>query len=110
MTREDVIELFKQRPNESLTTLEISKHLGENEYPVRACVSWLVGGGILEEDGAIQRRDKENRPYLAKQYKWTGKEQIDRVPQDPHERRIAKEQRIRQLNMKLFKKWIYGCD
>ena len=105
VTREDVIEVFKQHPDESLTTLDIAKHLGKEEYRVRACVSWLVGGGVLVEDGVVQRRDKENRPYQANQYRWTGKEQIERVPQDPNERRLVKEQRARQADFLLFKNW-----
>jgi hypothetical protein len=73
---------------------EYLKILDKTERAVRAAISWLVMGGQLKCVGySKKRRDSEGRKYPVKLYKWTGKKEIFRVPQDEEERKISIEQR-----------------
>lgn len=62
------------------------------EYPVRAAVSWLTLGGLVEVAGDHTRKDKRGKRYRARLYRWTGREDIRRVPRDPDDRRRDLEQ------------------
>ncbi len=98
INRSDVLDVFRKLPQgESITTQGIAWCLGCSEHRVRACVSWMVLGGVLKEvHEQHQRKDKEGRPYRVKRYQWTGKSEISRVPRDPTERALLRDQRNRR--------------
>lgn len=92
-TRARVLAAFKALPPEvGITTLGLAWMLGCPEYPVRAAVSWLVLGGLVELAGEHRRRDNRGKRYGAKLYRWTGREDVRRVAQDPQARRFNREQ------------------
>lgn len=107
VTRHDILELFKELPRGyKATTSEIAMQLKVREYQVRAGVAWLVMGCILCECGAETRRDRQDRKYKAKLYRWTGQTDIDRVPRDPTDRRIVMERKNhKQFAAMLKKAW-----
>lgn len=95
-TREDVIEVLKSLPDGAeVTTSDVCVLLScrgpVSERQVRACMSWLVLGGLVEDVRTVQRKDIRGRKYLAKVYRWTGKSEIRRVHRDPEKRRSARE-------------------
>lgn len=106
-TRARVLAAFKALPPEvGITTLGLAWMLDCPEYPVRAAVSWLALGGLVELAGEHRRRDHRGKRYGAKLYRWTGREAIQRVAQNPEARRIVREQDTQQLAAAwLSRKW-----
>jgi hypothetical protein len=92
--RQRVLDAFKALPpGVGITTLGLAWLVGcIQEYRVRAAVSWLALGGLVEEAGQHWRRDRGGRSYRAKLYRWTGRAEIRRVPQDIRARRFEAEQ------------------
>lgn len=79
-------------PDASFTTSDVARALGASEYGTRACVSWLVAGGVLVADGTVTRHDHQGRPYATKLYRLTGRDlPTGRIKQD----RAARETAIR---------------
>lgn len=108
VTRKEILEVFKLLPaDESITTQGVAWCLNCSEYRVRACVSWMVLGGILEEvKEQYQRKDREGRPYRVKRYRWTGKSEIGRVPRDPTDRAMLRDQQNqRDIAAFVLKPW-----
>lgn len=69
VTTETVLAAVKKLPIESFTTFEIAEDMGVPEYPVRAAVSWLLKGGVIERSGARKRYTATgNEPYFATTY------------------------------------------
>lgn len=52
VTKETVLEAIKAFSIETFTTFEIAEAMGVEEYPVRAAVSWLIKGKLIEKAGA----------------------------------------------------------
>jgi hypothetical protein len=92
--RERVLAAFRELPEGcGITTLGLAWLAGcTEEHRVRAAVSWLLLGGLVELAGDHWRRDRRGRLYRARLYRWTGREDIRRVPQDPRARRFEAEQ------------------
>ncbi|MBP6582806.1 MAG: hypothetical protein KA204_04955 [Chromatiaceae bacterium] len=107
ITRARVIAAFRVLPPASgITTLGLAWCLGCPETAVRAAVSWLVLGGLVELAGEHRRRDRRGKRYGAKLYRWTGRENVARVPQDPEARRFNREQATQRLAADwLSRKW-----
>lgn len=91
VTREQVLMVFRQLPaGIGITTLGLAWLANDAaEQRVRAAVSWLMLGGLVELAGEYRRRDRRGRAYRAKLYRWTGREDISRVARDETERRVA---------------------
>jgi hypothetical protein len=90
MTRELVLRAFQDLPpGVAITTMGLAWLAGcAEEYRVRAAVSWLMLGGLVEQAGEHWRRDRRGRAYRAKLYRWTGRADIRRVARDEDERRL----------------------
>jgi hypothetical protein len=69
------------------STRELAETLGCREYQIRAAVSWLRLGGLVEQCGHAKRRDRGDRAYRVTTYRWTGRADIRRVSRDPDQRR-----------------------
>lgn len=93
VTRERVLEAFRKVPPETgITTLGLAWLLGNlEEHRIRAAVSWLLLGGLVELAGMHVRRDRRGRAYRAKLYRWSGREEIKRLRRNEEERRAAAE-------------------
>lgn len=92
-TRARVLAAFRVLPPEAgITTLGLAWCLDCHETAVRAAVSWLTLGGLVEVAGDHTRKDKRGKRYRARLYRWTGREDIRRVPRDPDDRRRDLEQ------------------
>ena len=93
MTREQVLRAFQALPpGVAITTLGLAWLANcPEEHRVRAAVSWLMLGGLVEQVGEHGRRDRRGRTYRARLYRWTGREEIKRVARDEVERRLAAE-------------------
>lgn len=93
MTRERVLLAFRELPQGiAITTLGLAWLVGcIEEHRVRAAVSWLCLGGLVELAGEHRRRDRRGRSYRARLYRWTGREEIRRVARDEGERRVTLE-------------------
>lgn len=103
VTREAVLEAFKKLPKGTeISTFRLAMRLECTEYQVRAAVSWLVLGGQLREAGVVRRKDVKGRAYYVKYYVFTGNDEIYRVPRDPVDRQIAREERSAQSRSKLI--------
>ena len=84
---------FRQLPEGvGITTLGLAWLVQCAEYRVRAAVSWLMLGGLVEPAGEHRRRDQRGRIYRTRLYRWTGQERITRGPQDREARRVSREQ------------------
>lgn len=90
VTREHVIQAFQLLPlGTSISTKCLTRRIQQqfneqaSERRVRAAISWLVLGGLLEEAGTYPRRDSGKRKYLVKHYRWTGEIKIEPVTQKP---------------------------
>lgn len=107
ITREDIIEAFKELPDDSVTTtFRIAQRLECDEHQVRAAVSWLVMGGLLFAAGETVRKDSQGRKYTAKLYSFSGDDEIRRVPRDPTDRKIAIESRCSEkVSAFLSRRW-----
>lgn len=94
--RERVLAAFRELPpGVGITTLGLAWLAGcADEHRVRAAVSWLMLGGLVEEAGRHPRRDRRGRAYGARLYRWTGREEIRRVPQSGRARRFEAEQEL----------------
>jgi hypothetical protein len=94
ITRSRVLAAFRELPEgAAITTLGLAWLAGcADEHRVRAAVSWLMLGGLVEDAGTHRRRDRRGRAYACHLYRWTGREDIRRVPQDPQARRFKAEQ------------------
>lgn len=99
VTRERVIDAFKALPpGVAISTLGLAWLLGcLDEHRIRAAVSWLALGGLVELAGAHPRRDRRGRAYQARLYRWSGREEIRRVPRDESSRRGAAERDVQAL-------------
>lgn len=92
LRREDVLDLVRRRfAVEDFTTRDIADGLGCEEYRVRAAVAWLVAASILRRAGTVVRRDRSGVSYDARLYRWSGRSEIRRCPQDREARRHALE-------------------
>lgn len=94
ITRQRVIDAFRALPvGTAISTLGLAWLVGcIEEHRIRAAVSWLALGGLVEAAGGHPRQDRRGRRYQAQLYRWTGREAIARVPHDPRARRFAAEQ------------------
>lgn len=93
ITRAAVLDAFRALPEgTAISTLGLAWLACARECRVRAAVSWLTLGGLVEEAGEHWRRDRRGRAYSCQLYRWTGREGISRVPQDPQARRFEREQ------------------
>ena len=99
VTRERVIGAFKALPaGVAISTLGLAWVLGCGaEHRIRAAVSWLALGGLVEPAGEHPRRDRRGRVYLARLYRWSGREEIRRVPRDGASRRQEAERDLQSL-------------
>jgi hypothetical protein len=97
ITRARVIDAFRALPvGTAISTLGLAWLIGcIEEYRVRAAVSWLALGGLVELAGEHRRRDRRGRAYTCRLYRWTGREEVRRVPHDPRARRFEVEQEQR---------------
>lgn len=88
MTREQVLMAFQELPTGvAITTLGLAWLCQcANEHRIRAAVSWLLLGGLVENAGEHWRRDCRGRAYRARLYRWTGKTDIQPVAREVHER------------------------
>ena len=92
VTRADVLDLVRRRFEvETFSTRDIADGLGVSEMKVRAVVGWLVAGGLVRRVGSVNRRDRSGVPYRAASYRWSGKTEIRRCPQDRESRRTILE-------------------
>ena len=92
LRREDVLNLVRGRfPVEVFSTRDIAGGLGVSEYRVRGALAWLVAGGLVRRVGSVKRRDRSGVPYRAASYRWSGKTEIRRCPQDRESRRTILE-------------------
>ena len=90
----------------AITTLGVAWLLRCPEHRVRAAVSWLVLGGVLEVVGEWRRKNARGECYGASLYSWTGQWEIRRVAQDRTARRLDREQDVQALAASwLSRKW-----
>lgn len=108
ITRGRVIAAFRALPpEEGITTLGLAWMLGCPEYPVRAAVSWLALGGLVAVAGEHMRRDRRGKRYGTRLYRWTGREDIQRVARDETQRRCQAEQPVQALAAQwLSRRWV----
>jgi hypothetical protein len=108
ITRQRVIDGFKALPpGTAISTLGLAWLIGcIEEYRVRAAVSWLALGGLVELAGEHRRRDRRGRSYVCRLYRWTGREEVSRVPHDPRARRFKVEQAGRADTASLALAWL----
>ncbi|MBP8198201.1 MAG: hypothetical protein KAX64_06535 [Chromatiaceae bacterium] len=93
-------------PHSAITTLGIAWLLRCPEHRVRAAVSWLVLGGVLEVAGEWRRKNLRGEYYGAALYRWNGEREIKRVAQDPRARRLDREQDVQAMAASwLSRKW-----
>ena len=94
VTREQVILAFKALPpGVAISTLGLSWLVGcIEEHRIRAAVSWLALGGLVELAGVHRRRDRRGRSYVCRLYRWSGQEEIRRVRHRAEDRRREREQ------------------
>ena len=94
VTRARVLQAFQALPpGVAITTLGLAWLANcADEHRVRAAVSWLMLGGLVEEAGRHPRRDRRGKAYGARLYRWTGRDEVRRVPQDRQARRFVVEQ------------------
>lgn len=106
--RRQVLDAFRELPEGvAISTLGLAWLACARECRVRAAVSWLALGGLVEEAGEHWRRDRRGRAYRAKLYRWTGKDGIRRVSRDGDERRAEAEQDIAALAASwLSRRWV----
>lgn len=99
VTRQQVIDAFRTLPaGTAISTLGLAWLIGcIEEYRVRAAVSWLALGGLVELAGEHRRRDRRGRAYACRLYRWTGREQVRPVPRDVSSRRVAAEREVQSL-------------
>ena len=93
VTREQVILAFRALPpGTAISTLGLSWLIGcIEEHRIRAAVSWLALGGLVELAGEHPRRDRRGRRFRVRLYRWTGREAITRVRHRPEDRRRERE-------------------
>ena len=92
VTRAIVIDLIRRRFEAgTFSTRDIADGLGCEEYRVRGALAWLVAGGLVRRVGSVKRRDRSGVPYRAASYRWSGKTEIRRCPQDRESRRTILE-------------------
>lgn len=90
VSREDVLNVFRLLPDGSEITTQgivfLLTHMNKTvtERQVRACISWLMLGGLIEETGRTLRRDVSGQLYRAKLYRWTGCVEVRRVHRAEH--------------------------
>lgn len=109
MTRELVLRAFQELPpGVGITTLGLAWLCGcAGEHRVRAAVSWLLLGGLVEAAGDHWRRDCRGRAYRARLYRWTGRAEIRRVARDEIERRGSLEREAAALASSwLSRRWV----
>ena len=94
MTREQVIRAFRALPpGTAISTLGLAWLIGcIEEHRIRAAVSWLTLGGLVELAGEHPRRDRRGRRFQVRLYRWTGREAITRVRHRPEDRRREREE------------------
>jgi hypothetical protein len=99
VTRERVLAAFQALPDGvAISTLGLAWLIGcGEEYRVRAAVSWLTLGGLVELAGEHRRRDRRGRAYACRLYRWTGRAQVRPVARDPASRRGAAEREVQSL-------------
>lgn len=107
ITRADVLDLVRRRFEvETFSTTDIAAKLGVDEYRVRGALAWLVAGGIIRRAGSIERRDRSGVLYDARLYRWSGRSEIRRCPQDKEIRRNALERTSVGANEWLSRAWV----
>jgi hypothetical protein len=106
VTREKILEAWRALPEGcGITTLGLAWLAGcTEEHRVRAAVSWLLLGGLVELAGDHWRRDRRGRLYRTRLYRWTGREDIRRVARDEEKRRSEAE--VAQDLQKLAASWL----
>ena len=89
-----MIDAFKALPpGVAISTLGLAWLLGcLDEHRIRAAVSWLALGGLVELAGVHPRRDRRGRAYQARLYRWSGREAITRVRHSLEDRRREREE------------------
>jgi hypothetical protein len=93
VTRQRVIDAFRSLPpGTAISTLGLAWLVGCTEHRIRAAVSWLALGGLVEPAGEHPRRDRRGRAYLARLYRWSGREEIRRVRHRPEDRRRERDE------------------
>ena len=108
ITRQRVIDAFKALPEGvAISTLGLSWLVGSiEEHRVRAAVSWLALGGLVELAGVHRRRDRRGRSYACRLYRWSGREDVQRVRHDPQARRREREVEQRADTASLALAWL----
>ncbi len=111
ITRGRVIAAFRALPPDAgITTLGLAGLLDCPEYPVRAAGRWLALGGLVTVAGEHVRRDGRGKRYGARIYRWTGREDIQRVARDETQRRCQAEQPVQALAAQwLSRRWVQPC-
>jgi len=106
--RQKVLDAFRELPEGvAISTLGLAWLACARECRVRAAVSWLALGGLVEQAGEHWRRDRGGRAYRAKLYRWTGRKVIRRVARDESERRAVAEQDVAALAASwLSRRWV----
>ena len=108
VTRQAVLDCIVEKFGENhWTTRDLVLHLaGADERAVRGAVTWLMCGGRVKPVGQVSRRDRENRPYTAMMYRWTGRREIRRVSRDMIGRMDHAQDSLRELRAYwLARKW-----
>lgn len=107
VTRAGVLQAFKAVPaGAEISTTGLAWLCGCDEHRIRAAVSWLALGGIIELAGKYPRRDRRGRTYRARLYRWSGREEIARVPRDAEDRRRVRELEQQGDAMSLAMAWL----
>lgn len=107
VTRADVLDMVRRRfPVEVFTTTDIALGLGVSEYRVRGALAWLTAASILRPAGSTRRRDRSGVPYDAKLYRWSGRPEIKRCPQDRESRRTILERPASTASDWLSRAWV----
>jgi hypothetical protein len=94
VTRAAVIGAFKALPpGTAISTLGLAWLIDcIEEHRIRAAVSWLALGGLVEMAGEHPRRDRRGRSYACRLYRWSGQEEIRRVRHRPEDRRRERDE------------------
>ena len=89
-----MIDAFRALPpGVAISTLGLAWLVGcIEEHRIRAAVSWLALGGLVELAGEHPRRDRRGRSYVCRLYRWSGQEEIRRVRHRAEDRRREREQ------------------
>ena len=103
-----MIDAFRALPpGVAISTLGLAWLVGcIEEHRIRAAVSWLTLGGLVELAGEHPRRDRRGRRFRVRLYRWTGREAITRVRHSLEDRRREREIDQRADTVSLAMAWL----